>query len=521
MSTVVDSSNPSHARQDSGSAPLAPAGSQPAGKQVKLPILPPTHSESQTPALPLPQPRAEAKHRQHSDLANAFVADEKRSHWHDGALWFVRQKRDRMVNSVPEWEQLRDTAAQIKAHTLAKLPHYLEEFERQATALGAVVHWASTAQEHNEIVYGILESNKVQRVVKSKSMLTEECHLNPFLEQRGIEVVDTDLGEWIVQLRGETPSHIVLPAIHIRKEEVGETFHQHIGTPKGNADPTFLTRAARSELRQRFIGAQAGITGVNFAIAETGGFVVCTNEGNADLGVSLPPIHIACMGIEKFLPRLADLSVFTRILARSATGQPITTYTSHFHGPRPGGQLHIVLVDNGRSDLRASPTYQESLQCIRCGACMNTCPVYRRSGGHSYSNTVPGPIGSILGPAMDAHKHHALPYACTLCGSCTDVCPVKIPLHHQLLAWRGELAERKLIPASKRWGMKLGRVVLGVPWIFRTSGWIARKSLRILPKWLTHNYLNTWARGRDLPPAPRESFRALYHRTKNSNKKDL
>ncbi len=290
--------------------------------------------------------------RSHARLADAFVANEQRAHWHDGALWFVRQKRDRMASSLPEWEKLRETAAQIKAHTLAKLPDYLEQFERQATALGAVVHWAADAQEHNQIVLRILQQNNVQRVVKSKSMLTEECHLNPFLEAQGLQVVDTDLGEWIVQLRQESPSHIVLPAIHIKKEEVGETFHEHIGTPAGNADPVFLTRAARGELRQRFIGAQAGITGVNFAIAETGGLVVCTNEGNADLGVSLPPLHIACMGIEKFIPRLNDLSVFTRLLARSATGQPITTYTSHFHGPRAGGQLHIVLVDNGRSDLQ-------------------------------------------------------------------------------------------------------------------------------------------------------------------------
>ena len=453
---------------------------------------------------------ATTHHPDHSKLANQFVANEKRAHWHDGALWFVRQKRDRMANSLPEWERLRELASQVKAHTLSRLPDYLEEFERNATRLGAVVHWAADAQEHNEIVHGILKANGVQRVVKSKSMLTEECHLNPYLEARGMEVVDTDLGEWIVQLRQETPSHIVLPAIHIRKEEVGETFHQHLGTPKGNADPTFLTRAARKELRQRFVGADAGITGVNFGIAETGGLVVCTNEGNADLGVSLPPIHIACMGIEKLIPRLSDLALYTRLLARSATGQPITTYTSHFHGPRSGCQLHIVLVDNGRSNLRASPTYKESLQCIRCGACMNTCPVYRRSGGHSYSNTVPGPIGSVLAPSQNASDNHSLPYACTLCGSCTDVCPVKIPLHHQLLAWRGELAERKLIPLSKRMMMKAGGIVLGNTWLYATAGWFARKSLRILPKWLTHNRLNVWARQRDLPTAPKQSFREQY-----------
>ncbi|GAB5402189.1 MAG: lactate utilization protein B [Aureliella sp.] len=453
-------------------------------------------------------------HSDHATAANKFTADEDRARWHDGALWFVRQKRDRQARSLPEWEPLRKMAEQIKAHTLGNLPQYLEQFEESATRMGAVVHWAADAKEHNEIVHGILAAAQVQRVVKSKSMLTEECHLNPYLEQRGMEVVDTDLGEWIVQLKQEPPSHIVLPAIHIKKEEVGETFHEHIGTPKGEADPTRLTRAARVELRRRFIGAQAGITGVNFAIAETGGLVVCTNEGTADLGVSLPPIHIACMGMEKLIPRLVDLSVFTRLLARSATGQPITTYTSHFHGPRPGAQMHIVIVDNGRSSLRASPTYRQSLQCIRCGACMNTCPVYRRSGGHSYNNTVPGPIGSVLAPATAPAENHSLPYACTLCGSCTDVCPVKIPLHHQLLALRGELAEKKMIPFSKRMSMKMASKVLGSTFLFNTAGWFARTSLRWLPKWVTHNPLNTWARRRDLPDAPKQTFRDWYRKNK-------
>ncbi len=455
-------------------------------------------------------------HLDHATLANRFTADQQRAHWHDGALWFVRQKRDRMAHSLPEWERLRELAGQIKAHTLSDLPHYLELFEQNATRMGATVHWARDAAEHNRIVHEILQANGVQRVVKSKSMLTEECHLNPYLEAQGIEVVDTDLGEWIVQLRGETPSHIVLPAIHLRKEEVSQTFHETIGTPQGNADPKFLARAARSELRQRFMQAQAGITGVNFAIAESGGVVVCTNEGNADLGVSLPPLHIACMGMEKLIPRVEDLAVFIRLLARSATGQPITAYTSHFHGPRPGGQMHIVIVDNGRSDIRAQPTYREALQCIRCGACMNTCPVYRRSGGHSYSATIPGPIGSVLGPAHDAAGHASLPYACTLCGSCTDVCPVKIPLHHQLLAWRGELAERKLIPLEKRVSMKFARIVLGTPWLYRSAGWVARTGLRVLPRWMTHNRFNTWARERELPVAPKQSFREQYRRSKEA-----
>ncbi|HVW39222.1 MAG TPA: LUD domain-containing protein, partial [Pirellulales bacterium] len=338
----------------------------------------------------------------HATQAAAFVADEPRTHWHDGALWFVRAKRDKAAQSLPEWELLRETASQIKAHTVSRLAEYLEEFERNAVRLGAQVHWARDAAEHNQIVLGILERHGVKRLVKSKSMLTEECHLNPFLERHGIAVVDTDLGERIVQLAGEAPSHIVLPAIHKKKEDVGEIFHRHLHTTAGASDPKYLTEAARQHLREKFMEADAGLTGVNFAIAETGGFVVCTNEGNADLGVSLPKLHIASMGIEKLIPRAKDLGVFLRLLARSATGQPITTYSSHFHGRRPGGELHIVLVDNGRSEILGSDEFRRSLNCIRCGACMNTCPVYRRSGGHSYGTTVPGPIGSILAPARDA-----------------------------------------------------------------------------------------------------------------------
>jgi L-lactate dehydrogenase complex protein LldF len=450
----------------------------------------------------------------HSTRAAQFIRNEARVHWHDQALWYVRVKRDKMAQSVPEWENLREIAAQIKAHTMSRLPDYLEMFEENATRLGAKVHWAVDAREHNETVYQILKNHGVQRVVKSKSMLTEECHLNPFLEARGIEIVDTDLGERIVQLAQEPPSHIVLPAIHKKKEEIGELFHRYLHTEKGACDPTYLTEAARGHLREKFLKADAGITGVNFAIAETGGLVICTNEGNADMGTSLPPLHIACMGFEKLIPRAQDLGVFLRLLARSATGQPITTYSAHFHGPRPGGELHIIIVDNGRSQILQKPEFRRSLSCIRCGACMNTCPVYRRSGGHSYDSVVPGPIGSILSPAQDPQRYSSLPFASSLCGSCTDVCPVKIDLHHQLLAWRKELVLQGLIPFSKRLTMKIMGWVFQNTWAYEGTGRLVRWVVPKLPRSVLYNRWNVWGKQRELPPFPKESFREMYRKRK-------
>jgi L-lactate dehydrogenase complex protein LldF len=445
----------------------------------------------------------------HPAKAAAFVGNEGRAHWHDEALWFVRVKRDRQAASLPEWEDLRRAAAAIKAHTLARLADYLEEFERNAIANGVRVHWARDAAEHNAIVYRILEDHGVTRLVKSKSMLTEECHLNPYLEARGIEVTDTDLGERIVQLRKEPPSHIVLPAIHLKKEEIGELFHNRLGTEKGASDPKYLTEAARAHLRQKFMAAQAGITGVNFAVAETGGVVVCTNEGNADMGTSLPPLHIACMGVEKLIPRLQDLAVLLRLLARSATGQPVTTYTSHFNRPIRGGELHFVIVDNGRSRILGEESFRRSLSCIRCGACMNTCPVFRRSGGYSYGYTIPGPIGSILGPQRDPKAHASLPFASSLCGSCSDVCPVKIDLHHELYEFRQELVRRKLVPRQKRLGMAAMGFVLARPWAYRMAGALMRGIVPRLPRALLYGPWNLWGRQRELPPMPRHSFRDL------------
>jgi L-lactate dehydrogenase complex protein LldF len=457
----------------------------------------------------------------HAREAKAFVDNIERAHWHDRALWFVRSKRDKAVQGIPEWEALRQRAALVKSHTISRLDEYLEQFERQATALGAQVHWACDAAEHNKIVEQILRNAAARRVVKSKSMLTEECHLNEHLQNSGIEVTDTDLGEWIVQLRNEPPSHIVLPAIHIKKEEVGELFHETLGTEEGNSAPEYLTEIARHALRSSFLEADAAITGVNFAVAETGGIVVCTNEGNADLGTGLPPLHIACMGIEKLIPRKGDLGVFLRLLARSATGQPITAYTAHYHGPRPGGELHIVLVDNGRTEVLGKDLFRSSLNCIRCGACMNTCPVYRRSGGHSYGYTVPGPIGSILAPSRNPQEFQSLPYASSLCGSCTDVCPVKIDLHHQLLAWRNELVERKILPFRKRLAMSLASRMMRTTWLYRIAGWTMRILLRVLPRAIIYSHLNVWGRQRELPAAPKKSFRKLWRQRHKSTRRTV
>jgi len=446
----------------------------------------------------------------HAAAAALFIADEDRADWHDRALWYVRAKRDVAAAAVPEWEALRDLASAIKEHTLSRLDDYLIQFEAHATANGARVHWARDAEEHNQIVLDILVGRGARRLVKSKSMLTEECGLNPYLESHGIEVVDTDLGERIVQLRHEPPSHIVMPAIHLKKEEVGDTFHEHLGTAAGLSDPVELTAAARAHLRDRFLAADAALSGVNFAVAESGAIVVCTNEGNADLGTALAPVHVASLGIEKVIPRHDDLAVFLRLLARSATGQTLTVYTSHMLAPREGQELHIVLVDNGRTVQLARKEFWRSLKCIRCGACINTCPVYRRSGGHSYGSTVPGPIGSVLTPGIDLERYAALPFASTLCGSCTAVCPVKVDLDGQLYAWRQHVTAAGYLSASKVAVIKTSAQVLGRPWLFRALGAVGRSALRILPARLTRMGAGVWARSRDLPHVPPRSFHAWY-----------
>jgi L-lactate dehydrogenase complex protein LldF len=366
------------------------------------------------------------------------------------------------------------------------------------------------------MVLGILRERGARRLVKSKSMLTEECRLNPYLEQHGVEVVETDLGERIIQLAGEEPSHIVMPAIHRTKEEVAALFHRELGT-REDPDPAYLADAARRHLRGALVAADAAITGVNFAVAETGAMVVCTNEGNADLGAHLAPLHIACMGLDKVIPRTEHLGVFLRLLARSATGQPVTAYTSHFATPRSGAELHVVIVDNGRTEQLGRPDFRESLHCIRCGACLNTCPVYRRSGGHSYGVTVAGPIGAVLAPGLDLAAHASLPFASTLCGSCADVCPVKIDIPRQLYRWRQLAVADGHVSWRKRLGMRLLGAVLARTSRYEHAGRFLRRLLRRAPRLLDRPGVNAWSRSRELPPAPEESFREWYRRARGAS----
>lgn len=449
----------------------------------------------------------------HPKAAEEFLKNQAKSKWHDETLWFVRDKRDRISKTIPEWEELRNLASQIKDNVLAKLDSYLEEFERNAVKNGVQIHWAKDAEEHNQIVLSILQKQKCTSIVKSKSILTEECHLNPYLEKNGVEVVDTDLGERIVQFLNQPPSHIVLPAIHLKKGEISELFHEKLQTEKGNEDPGYLTHAARLHLREKFLKAKVAITGVNFGVAETGEFVVCTNEGNADMGVHLAKVHIACMGIEKIIPRRKDLGVFLRLLARSATGQPVTNYNSHFRSPSPDKEIHIILVDNGRTKQLSREKFKNSLKCIRCGACMNTCPIYRRSGGYSYGSTVPGPIGSILSPGLDMKKYSTLPFASTLCGSCSDVCPVKINIHEQLYEWRQEITKTHG-ELGKGLSMKLASGIFKSPLAYKISGNLMRKALKTLPKSVIYHPVNSWGKSRNLPETPSESFKDWYQKNR-------
>jgi L-lactate dehydrogenase complex protein LldF len=440
----------------------------------------------------------------HPQAASKFLENEPHVDWHDETLWWVREKRDKAVAQVKEWEALRDMASRIKAHTLDNLDRYLLEFEKHATENGIHVHWAKDAKEHNLIIHDLIKKKDAAYVVKSKSMLTEECGLNAYLDSQGVEVIDTDLGERIVQWLNQAPSHIVLPAIHLKKKDIGAVFVKKLNIPYSE-DADKLTVIAREHLRNHFLSASVALTGVNFAMADSGAFVICTNEGNADMGVHLADMHIASMGIEKIIPKTDHLGVFLRLLARSATGQPITSYTSHFRKPAEGKEIHLILVDNGRSSILQKPGFRNALKCIRCGACMNTCPVFRKTGGHSYQTPIPGPIGAILAPHADPVKYGSLPFASTLCGSCTAICPVKIDIDDQLYQWRQELHKKKATPLS----ISLVSKFLAKPGWFDLGSKLFNTMQKSMPE-VSKRILKTYSKDRTLPEAPEQSFKEWY-----------
>ncbi|MDM9623361.1 4Fe-4S ferredoxin [Rhizobium sp. AC44/96] len=461
-----------------------------------------------------PQPRgAVVRGNRPIDQAKAaadFVAAKQHATMHDERLWGLRQKRDREMHGIEEWEELRELASAIKEHTLTRLDDYLLEFESKAKANGIHVHWATDADEHNRIVHRILSDHGATSLIKSKSMLTEECGFRTYMASVGIDVLETDLGERIQQLDNEEPSHVVVPAVHKLKADVADVLARTIGTDPHNSDAHYLAEAQRQSARPLILDAGAGMTGANFAVAETGTFVVCTNEGNADLSANVPDLHIASIGIEKIIPRIEDLAVFIRLLSRSALGTPITQYTSHFRGPRAGGEMHVILVDNGRSARLGMAEFWTSLKCIKCGACMNTCPVYRRSGGLSYGATYAGPIGLIVDPTFNARKFSNLPFASTLNGSCTNVCPVKINIHEQIYAWRRQLVAKKEVPLANRAAMKLSGQLLARPAAYRSALKVVKVGLKHLPRFVLYNGLNSWGKHRELPPATKHTFHSWY-----------
>jgi L-lactate dehydrogenase complex protein LldF len=449
----------------------------------------------------------------------------------NGLTHVARERRLRVLESTSDWEALRTRARAIKDETLERLDYYLDEFTKHAEAAGAIVHRAATAEEACALVVRIAREHRVQTVVKSKSMLSEEIHLNNALQCAGIDAIETDLGEWILQLAKETPSHIVVPAIHKTRREIAGLFSDRLGT-EADASAEALTSAARQALRPSFASATMGVSGVNFGIAATGSILILENEGNARLVTSLPPVHVALMGIEKLIPRLADLDVFLKLLPRAGTGQRLTTYQSLItgvvdtksEGPKA---LHIILVDNGRSKLLRDPIARQALACIRCGACLNACPVYQQVGGHAYDSVYPGPIGAVITPRLIGLEHASqLPYASTLCGACREVCPVKIDIPALLIQLRGEVANARAPQTPQKrferlvfWGWSL---CMRSPMLYRIatrSAWMVQTfAAKVFGAKWEHRVgrlappLLTWSKGRELPQVSRTSFRELWKR---------
>jgi L-lactate dehydrogenase complex protein LldF len=437
--------------------------------------------------------------------------------------------REARVAEMPQWEELRQAASELRRHTLAYLDFYLERLEREVEAAGGHVHWAEDAERAGAIVLEIAARHGVRRAVKSKSMATEEIALNEALQRSGIEALETDLGEYIIQLAGMGPSHIIVPAVHMKKEEVAELFRLKLGV-EAPADPAALTAIARRVLRERFLAADMGLSGANFLVAQTGTLVLVTNEGNGRMCTTLPELHVAVVGIDKVVPDWASLTVLLKLLARSATGQKITTYSSFITGPRrhegEGGpkELHLVLLDNGRSRMLADGNARETLKCIRCGCCLNVCPVYKNVGGYAYGWFISGPVGAIFTPQiLGTRAARELPYASTLCGACVDVCPVKIPITQILLGLRqrvaeGDAARPAAAPLPARLAARAGRLALGVPWLYRLGATLLAVAERPLARdgwlgWLPPP-LDRWTRVRPMP-AFRSDFRGWWRRRKS------
>nr|WP_290665438.1 lactate utilization protein B [Ardenticatena sp.] len=443
------------------------------------------------------------------------IADERMQGALERATAKFRAGREQALTELPDADALRDHFKAVRAATLAQLAEHLETFERQALAAGAQVHWCETAAEAAQLITSLAKQHGAHLAVKSKSMTTEEIHLNQALAVAGVRPVETDLGEWIIQLANEPPSHIIGPAIHKTREQVADLFSREVGRPLPPDDVAMLTAEARRLLREKFLAAGIGISGVNVAVAETGSIVLVTNEGNGRMVTSVPPVHVAVMGIEKIVPTWQDAAAWLALLARSATGQPMSIYTSVITGPArphdPDGprEVHIIILDNGRSRALTSP-FEEALQCIRCGACLNVCPVYREAGGHAYGNPYSGPIGTIVAPLLfGVETMSALPQASTLCGACLDVCPARIDIPRMLLEWRAAEVEQRLLPWYERVAERLAAWVLAHP---RLLAWGRRFLWWGLRPWERNGVLRLprrWhpAGERALPALASQSFR--------------
>ena len=466
------------------------------------------------------------------DNAKAALADANLQN----ALKFVEvnfiARRREVADKLPEFEALRDCARDIKDHTLAHLDLYLEAFEGRVVEQGGHVHYAATSEDARRIILDICRKLGARTVTKGKSMVAEEIGLNDFLAAHGITPIETDLGEYIIQLRHEMPSHIIAPAVHLTKAQIEDDFrrvHTHLPRDRNLVEPTSLLAEARAVLREKFLAADVGITGANFLVAETGSSVVVTNEGNGDLTQTLPKAHIVLASLEKLVPTLEDLSQLLRVLARSATGQEMSVYTTLSSGPRRPGdpdgpdEYHVVLLDNGRSSMLAG-TFRDMLRCIRCGACMNHCPVYHAVGGHAYGWVYPGPMGAVLTPSLiGIDKAGHLPNASTFCGRCEEVCPVRIPLPRMMRAWREHEFEQHLSPATVRTGLAVWSFFAKRPRLYGFATAIAARLLALAGhargrfSWLP--FASGWTRHRDFPTPQGGTFQAQWKRRELSSSK--